>query len=781
MQQITVSGVLTYIVKMSQEDTADMQNSTGKINQSQPADSEHGPKIVDISLKTVPNPQLKENKEESDSENKIVTRSQTKTVTELRTIFSPKNKVKRKREEDSGDRVVNAIKRVNPSSHRLKVHRTVVNKIKGKARRLASSVNSVNNHSHALNHKKTGNSISAYLLPRSSGFNPNKSDSSCYETTDNESLYTSMNSSRDVSDCENDRESEDQMLQIIASKMKTMTDEQVTELINQGRKKSMQKPKQSQEEATESRVDSEAIMDTEDSNNPNPTVISAITIQEMFQQLKREIKEDIQKVHTEVQSYKNQVSAQITEQCKGDVMQHVNHEIQQHVTTIKELKQDVAHYKSKTSILTDVVNNMSLQMDELKSKMEGLELSNAKKSVSISGLYIYGTKYEQIQQVEKFLDEMLGVYVNIDDMYTLGSTQPRLIVVSFQSIQQKKDVLRFKSFLKGKTNKDNRPYFINEYIPTATQEKRNREKLIRQQIDKLQSPPEVAYIRGVMHIQGAIYKSKVLTPTPKDLVDMSAQELKQVLKLPIKSSGSITQERSIFAGYTAAVKNHQQIREMYKAMKILHPGARHIVCAYNIEGEEEPYFNQNYCDDDEPGAGKKVLDLMLKHDMLNRVVFVTRKYGGIKMGSDRFDCYAQAAKEVLQAHPFNEILQIQQPLKPPGSPKGVKYSFTPRNKSVRGAKQPSTQRSAADPTPTRRATRGGYDYRANRYQQRRYRGRGAYAQPPPYHNQRWDRESSHQDFRNDNDWQYGIKEDWQNAQDGQFYQDYHNERHNEVH
>ncbi len=53
-------------------------------------------------------------------------------------------------------------------------------------------------------------------------------------------------------------------------------------------------------------------------------------------------------------------------------------------------------------------------------------------------------------------------------------------------------------------------------------------------------------------------------------------------------------------------------------------------------------------DDGESGAGDQVLSLLRRHHIVNVIVVVTRWYGGIHLGADRFKMVNQAAKQVLQ-------------------------------------------------------------------------------------------------------------------------------------
>ena len=53
-------------------------------------------------------------------------------------------------------------------------------------------------------------------------------------------------------------------------------------------------------------------------------------------------------------------------------------------------------------------------------------------------------------------------------------------------------------------------------------------------------------------------------------------------------------------------------------------------------------------DDGESGAGDQVLSLLKRYDVIGVVVVVTRWYGGVNLGADRFKMINQSAKQVLQ-------------------------------------------------------------------------------------------------------------------------------------
>lgn len=90
-------------------------------------------------------------------------------------------------------------------------------------------------------------------------------------------------------------------------------------------------------------------------------------------------------------------------------------------------------------------------------------------------------------------------------------------------------------------------------------------------------------------------------------------------------------------------------------------GATHNITAWRIKQKQQSTQTQNQsqsqtqpeiiiqdCDDDgETAAGGRLLHLMQLMDVWNVVVVVTRWYGGVKLGADRFRCINSVAREVL--------------------------------------------------------------------------------------------------------------------------------------
>ena len=156
--------------------------------------------------------------------------------------------------------------------------------------------------------------------------------------------------------------------------------------------------------------------------------------------------------------------------------------------------------------------------------------------------------------------------------------------------------------------------------------------------------------------------SKLEKPQPDDVLDLSEAEYDEVLKTPVSENAvAITEKDSKFIAYTMPVQDYHNIRQGYLKIRIIHPKARHIVCAYNLSIDEME--DSNGCDDQEPGAYRNILRLMRTHNITSRVFYVVRYCGKEKLSNRRFECYIEAAKAALIQNPGNPFVGCDQTLR----------------------------------------------------------------------------------------------------------------------
>ena len=336
-------------------------------------------------------------------------------------------------------------------------------------------------------------------------------------------------------------------------------------------------------------------------------------------------------------------------------------------------------------------------IDELNKRLSTLELTNAKKTVSIHGLYIYQEKKEDIgMELEQFFDTELGVCVNVDDFYFVGNNDPPVCIVSFATLQDKREVMRNKSYLKEITNKNRKPIYINEYRSTEANEKRKYESEIYQENNAKPSHMQLrAEFRGtslMLDDTPCEQIKRVTTPSPMDIIDLSLDQLDDVLGVELIKGSQVEQCESRFIAYLLNVQQNdtkfELIQNAYHRVKLLHPSADHVICAYSVEDMD--LFAKDYCDDGEHGAGRATLNYMIENNLQNMACYVVRYYGGTKLGADRFNCIKNAiASAILQ-----QVAGTDQPTDqlPPLTPENRAILSPPKSSAAVRGRRPRPYR-----------------------------------------------------------------------------------------
>jgi hypothetical protein len=110
-----------------------------------------------------------------------------------------------------------------------------------------------------------------------------------------------------------------------------------------------------------------------------------------------------------------------------------------------------------------------------------------------------------------------------------------------------------------------------------------------------------------------------------------------------------TEKKSTFIARVAPVSSPAQARQYvahFLATDKKAARATHNMTAWRIKGPNDTSYQD--CDDDgETAAGSRILHLMQLMDVWNVMVIVTRWYGGILLGPDRFRIINTAAREAL--------------------------------------------------------------------------------------------------------------------------------------
>lgn len=124
-----------------------------------------------------------------------------------------------------------------------------------------------------------------------------------------------------------------------------------------------------------------------------------------------------------------------------------------------------------------------------------------------------------------------------------------------------------------------------------------------------------------------------------------AKDYKTVLE---KASDEFVEKRSRFIGYCKPVKTEQEAIDFINEKRSEHWNATHNVYAYSLrEGNIK-----RYSDDGEPSgtAGMPVLDVIVKNEIFDVVVVVTRYFGGVLLGTGGLvRAYSHGSKIAVEA------------------------------------------------------------------------------------------------------------------------------------
>ena len=116
----------------------------------------------------------------------------------------------------------------------------------------------------------------------------------------------------------------------------------------------------------------------------------------------------------------------------------------------------------------------------------------------------------------------------------------------------------------------------------------------------------------------------------------------------IHTGPCIEDRKSVFQGHFAKILEVQQVYAALKSLKSVKKiaNATHNMWAYRFKGERG--IVQDCDDDGETHAGSRLLHLLDILDCQNHLVVVTRWYGGIHLGPDRFKHINNAARAVME-------------------------------------------------------------------------------------------------------------------------------------
>ena len=135
---------------------------------------------------------------------------------------------------------------------------------------------------------------------------------------------------------------------------------------------------------------------------------------------------------------------------------------------------------------------------------------------------------------------------------------------------------------------------------------------------------------------------------------------------PIYASESISDRRSIFLAHVSTLLTPSALPTFLRHLTSLKAlkGATHCMYAYRVV-EIQPDLSRTLHvgqrDGGEKGSGERLSRLLEALQCENVVLVVSRKYGGVKLGSDRWRLISMVAKDALRRSAAATIVKEKAP------------------------------------------------------------------------------------------------------------------------
>ena len=157
-------------------------------------------------------------------------------------------------------------------------------------------------------------------------------------------------------------------------------------------------------------------------------VMNVKTVIEMFE-----------KINGRMENIQKEQAKKMDEACKASVAKHIDSDLQTTFThydkEIDAVKQDLAEVKKKNKLMNEVMQYNQCIVEDLASRLDSVEMGNARKSAVLTGFHASYKKNILIQQIKDLFENTLQVNIYIEDAYQLGDRNPKPIVVIFNSAE----------------------------------------------------------------------------------------------------------------------------------------------------------------------------------------------------------------------------------------------------------------------------------------------------------------------------------------------------------
>ena len=209
----------------------------------------------------------------------------------------------------------------------------------------------------------------------------------------------------------------------------------------------------------------------------------------------------------------------------------------------------------------------------------------------------------------------------------------RPMLVKLNDVNDKAKIFKSVSKLKGKQNVKRKLFSVdNDMDPEQAEVKTYYRQLVKenQQLEQ-HDQLEIKFHQGQVVANNEKIKPQLFALTAARILTTTDTEQQDIRATKLYKGEEFTEKGSDYISYTQKVKTVKDVQKGLYKMKFKYADATHISCAYRLDNAKGP-FRQEYMDDEEPGAGRTILQAIKDRGLTGVAVFIIRYYGGIKLG-----------------------------------------------------------------------------------------------------------------------------------------------------
>lgn len=309
----------------------------------------------------------------------------------------------------------------------------------------------------------------------------------------------------------------------------------------------------------------------------------------------------------------------------------------------KAIKQDLSTIKG-------TIHRQYNQLNALDGKVVDLTARSMAQNFVITGILEERNENTK-QKVAAFLTQELGLSLTeklkIKVAHRIGTKRQNFDRVMVVKVNQalKDEILENIQQLEGRRNVKGNNFYMNVQQPEARIEAKRNAKALLKKFQKSHKDATVEIKGDKVYVNNEWQRPPVRSPTPRDtFYDPGEQKEMNKLKIiytPPKDAGLCT-----FWGAAIRASNTLEVQRAYNRIRQEHSDLDHISVGY--VADHNGVMTSGLADDKEYGAGFRILRQIREAKEEGIAIFVARRFGGVHLGTVRYENIEQAAKRALQ-------------------------------------------------------------------------------------------------------------------------------------